>query len=226
VDHDPYVHCPNCLAEYRWGISICTECGSQVVPGPSPAMEDGDEDADLDTPEGDGDAGDVEVVRLPADTAEAEDLFDREARPSRVILCLLPTWEAEGLVAALADEGIGAKLEPTEVDDASQVIVHEPRLGDAQAIMVDFTGDPSLVDYVEFEDAGAGGIDDPDHAGFVEVLSGPMLTIAAQAERLREAGVPVRVALPPEGSDPSAAGSVLVAREDLEVAREVLGMEV
>jgi hypothetical protein len=223
VDHEPYVHCPNCLAEYRWGISICTECGEQVVPGPSPALVD-DENEDVSEPT--DEVGGVEVVRLPGETEASEDLFDREARPSRVILCLLPTWEAEGLVAALADEGIGAKLEPTDVEDAAQVIVHEPRLGDAQAIMVEFTGDPSLVDDVAFEDADAAGIEDPDRDGFVEVVSGPMLTIAAQAERLRAAGVPVRVALPPEGSEPAAAGSVLVAREDLELARDVLGMEV
>ena len=37
---DGLVHCPNCLAEYRRGISVCTECGFQVVDGPSPAMEE------------------------------------------------------------------------------------------------------------------------------------------------------------------------------------------
>lgn len=226
-------HCPNCLAEYRWGVSVCTECGAQVVPGPSPAMEEdwtGDPD-DLDAPH----RAEVEVVRLPAqDPAEdpgnePEDLFAQEERPTRVILCRLETYDAAGLVDALDEEGIGARLGETDADGTAEVMVHDTRLGEAQALMVDYTGDPSLVDGVTFDGHGPSGAEDPGRDGFVEVSSGSMSTVSLQAQRLSEEGIRARLVLPPEGADPTSVksgASVYVSREDLAEARHILGMEV
>jgi hypothetical protein len=114
---DQVSHCPDCLAEYRWGVSVCTECGTQVVPGPSPAMEDewADDRGDAGGPDGIGEPAPVEVVRLPAQSPapeggggdEPQDLFGQEEHPIRVTLCRLEEDDAAGLVDALDDEGIG-----------------------------------------------------------------------------------------------------------------------
>jgi hypothetical protein len=223
-------HCPNCLAEYRWGVSVCTECGTQVVPGPSPAMEDGWTEEPEPAP-----TAQVEVMRLsaqdPAPEAgdESDDLFAQEERPARVILCRIDEDDAAGVVDALDEEGIGARLGRIFEDGTAEVIVHDTRLGEAQAVMVDYMGDPSLVDGVSFDDAGPLSGDDPGRDGYVEVSSGPMSTVSQQAQRLTEEGIAARLVLPPEGADPtSTAGwaSVYVSREDLVEARHILGMEV
>ncbi len=224
-------HCPNCLAEYRWGVSVCTECGTQVIPGPSPAMDD------AWTEEPERAQAEVEVVRLPAQTPaheqgggdEPDDLFGQEERPVRVILCRIEEDDAAGVVDALDEEGIGARLGKAFDDGTAEVIVHDTRLGEAQAVMVDYMGDPSLVDGVTFDEPQPAGGDDPGRGGFVEVSSGSMSTVGLQAQRLTEEGIRARLVLPPEGVDPaSTAGwaSVYVAREDLAEARHILGMEV
>jgi hypothetical protein len=224
-------HCPNCLAEYRWGVSVCTECGTQVVPGPSPAMdEDWNEEPEPAQVE-------VEVVRLPAqepattpaDGDEPDDLFGQEERPVRVILCRIDEDDADGVVDALDEEGIGARLGKIFEDGTAEVIVHDTRLGEAQAVMVDYMGDPSLVDGVAFDDLDPSDAQDPGRDGFVEVSSGAMSTVSLQAQRLTDEGIRARLVLPPEGADPkSTAGwaGVYVSREDLAEARHILGMEV
>ena len=62
-----FTHCPNCLAEYRAGYTLCVDCGSLLVPGPSPAV------ASTDRP-----PGSVEIVDRPADEASPADRFARE----------------------------------------------------------------------------------------------------------------------------------------------------
>jgi hypothetical protein len=235
---DQVSHCPNCLAEYRWGVSVCTECGTQVVPGPSPAMEDDWAD-DPDDPAGDlggiGEPAQVEVVRLPAQSPasdgehEPEDLFGQEEHPTRVILCRLEEDDAAGLVDALDEEGIGARLGDTASDGTAEVMVHDTRLGEAQAVMVDWTGDPSLVDGVVFEGAAPAGADDPGRDGYLEVSSGSMSSMSLQAQRLSEEGIRARLVLPPEGADPASVtsgASLYVSREDLTEARHILGMAI
>jgi hypothetical protein len=228
------LHCPKCLAEYRWGVSTCTEDGTQLVPGPSPAMED-DWSGE---PEGFGEPGsaNVEVVRLQAQSPASgtqdepeEDLFGQEEHPVRVILCRLEAYDAAGLVDTLDEEGIGARLGETAADGTAEVMVHDTRLGEAQALMVDYTGDPSLVDDVSFENPVPSGADDPGRDGYVQVSSGSVGTMSLQAQRLSEEGIRVRLVLPPEGADatsPTSGAGVYVSREDLTEARSVLGMEV
>lgn len=228
------LHCPNCLAEYRWGVSTCTEDGTQLVPGPSPAMQDdwSGESGGFGEP---GSAN-VEVVRLtaqsPASGAQEEseeDLFGQEEHPARVILCRLEAYDAAGLVDSLDEEGIGARLGETAADGTAEVVVHDTRLGEAQAVMVDYTGDPSLVDDVSFENPVPSGADDPGRDGYLQVSSGSVGTMSLQAQRLSEEGIRVRLVLPPEGADatsPTSGAGVYVSREDLTEARSVLGMEV
>jgi hypothetical protein len=232
VTPDGLVHCPNCLTEYRRGISVCTECGFQVVDGPSPAMEE--EYADDPNAAGDpvnAGRGQIEVVRLTAQASDApaEDLFEQEERPTRVILCRIEEDDAAGLVEALDDEGIGARVGETFEDDTAEVIVHDTRLGEAQAIMVDYLGDPTLVDGVTFDNVQPPGADDPGRDGFIEVSSGTMSNVTLQANRLSDEGMRVRLVLPPEGTDPNIPegwSSLYVAQEDLSEARAILGMEV
>jgi len=185
---------------------------------------------------GDPEQANVEVVRLSAEgpergpqDGEGEDLFDQEEHPTRVILCRLETYDAAGLVDALDEEGIGARLGETAPDGTAEVMVHDTRLGEAQAIMVDYTGDPGLVDGVSFEDPAPGGAEDPGRDDYVQVSSGSMSAMSLHAQRLSEEGIPVRLVLPPEGTDAASTtggASVYVSREDLTEARSVLGLEV
>jgi len=215
------VHCPDCGAEYRAGYTICTDCGGLLEPGPTPhGFEDRPADAD-----GDRVAGASFAHR--ADTEDAggrglSDLFEREERPpKRLILAVMVEEDAPGLIEALAAEGIGTRLGERTEDGGVEVLIHDTNLAAAQAVLVEYTGDPSLVDaVVEAEDAAEGGDDDP----FVEVASGVLTGMATQLERLRDAAIEVRVETV-TGDDPArATGALMVPSDDLERARAVLGI--
>src|SRR2546423_490625 len=64
--------------------------------------------------------------------------------------------DAPDLVAALEAESVGARLGDQTDDGGVEVLVHDTDLAAAQAVLVDFTGDPSLVDEV----VGSGTDDD------------------------------------------------------------------
>jgi hypothetical protein len=164
------------------------------------------------------------------DGGDPGDLFEQEEHPIRVMLAVIEREDAPDLVAALEAEGIGARLgEPTE-EDGVEVLVHDTNLAAAQAILVEFTGDPSLVDDVEVEGAeptadeeeAGGGDEDP----LVVVTAAPLPDLGAQAERLAEAGIDVRMEVPGgPHSDPRMTGKIWVDRYVLERARSVLGIE-
>jgi len=170
-------------------------------------------------------AGRVTFADRDRETEDDEpfDLFDREERPpKRLVLAVMVEEDAPDLVAALEAEGVGARLGEHTDDGGVEVLVHDTRLPAAQAVLVDFTGDPSLVDAVVEAD------DDPSEADLdddlVEVMSGGITGMSSQLERLRAAGVDVRVETL---DDPlMAKGTLLVHPDDLERARGILGISI
>ena len=147
------------------------------------------------------------------------DLFEEEERvPRRVVLGVLPRPMAEALIERLTDDEIGARLGTVDESGDVEVIIHDRNLGDAQASLVEVTGDVSLVDDVDSEGEGE----------FAEVAHLAISDAGMQAARLQEAGIEVRVELysDPDGSiDRRAIATLLVPRDELDEAREVLGIE-
>ena len=203
------VHCPDCGAENPAGYTICTECGGLLDPGPthrvaraSFAYRDHTDDA--------------------SGRASSSDLFDREERrPKRLILAVMVEDDAPGLIEALGAEGIGTRLGERTEDGGVEVLIHDTNLAAAQAVLVEYTGDPSLVDaVVEAEDDDATDDDDP----FVEVASGVLAGMATQLERLRDAGIEVRIETATGDDRGRQTGALMVPSDDLERARAVLGI--
>lgn len=226
------VHCPECLAEYRSGVTICPDCGATLVSGPSP----GAAEAELGT---------LEIAYKPGYTLdevmrqneELGDLFDQEERPYRLLLCVLPSDDASDLVEALESEGIGARL-GANLTDATQVWIHGFHLPRAQALLAEFTGDPGLLDEIgdpTMEEVGASADADEkpfdsEHEAaedaFVQVADSMKASDArSAANRLRGFGIDVRLEI---GQDESslilARASVLVPRSQLDEARRILGI--
>jgi hypothetical protein len=175
--------------------------------------------------------------RLPRSTEEdapehdASDLFWQEEHPLRVRLAIIAREDALDFVAALEGEGVGAHIGDPTPEDGVEIIVHDVNLAAAQAILVDFTGDPSLVDDIEVEPSERESEDSiwpdgrPDAGGFVEVSSVRFVDLDAQAQTLATAGMDVHVEILP-GVDPHrTSGTIWVAREDLDRARETLHIE-
>jgi hypothetical protein len=216
------VHCPDCGAEYRAGYTICTDCGGLLEPGPTPEdFRDRQDDRG-----GDRVTGVSFAYRADTDDASASaspsDLFEREERsPTRLILAVMVEEDAPGLIDALRAEGIGSRIGERTQDGGVEVLIHDTNLAAAQAVLVEYTGDPSLVDaVVEAEDADESDDDD----SFVEVASGALAGMAPQLERLRAAGIEVRVETA-AGDDPTrGTGALMVPSDDLERARAVLGI--
>jgi hypothetical protein len=91
---------------------------------------------------------------------------------------------------------------------------------DAQAVLVEFTGDISLVDDIAVDPEGGVASD-------LAVVTWMRLSdVGVQANRLREAGVDVRLELPDEAerTSPVAQAAILVPVEELDHAREILGI--
>src|SRR5947207_8015813 len=166
------VRCPDCGAENRARYTICTECGGLLEHGPTHRVAPASFAYRADTDEASG-------------NASSSDLFDREERPpKRLILAVMVEDDAPGLIEALGAEGIGTRLRERTPDGGVEVLIHDTNLAAAQAVLVDYTGDPSLVDaVVEAESADEEVGDDP----FVEVSSGALAGMAPQVERLRAA---------------------------------------
>ena len=130
--------------------------------------------------------------------------------------------DAPGLIEALGAEGIGTRLGERTQDGGVEVLIHDTNLAAAQAVLVEYTGDPSLVDaVVEAEDAD---VADEDDDRFVEVASGVLAGMATQLERLRDAGIEVRVETATGDDQSRATGTLMVPSDDLERARAVLGI--
>jgi hypothetical protein len=180
-----YTHCPNCLTEHRAGSTICTVCGSLLVPGPAPILE---------PTEIGGAVGRIEVVRA-GDPSEEPDRF------------------------ALEEQEIGARRGEDTGEGAAEILIHAANLIDAQAVLVEFTGDVALVDDI--------AVDGSDDASWAVVTWVRFADAGVRANRLREGGLDVRLELPDgDGRDHMAAEvAILVAHDDLEEARTLLGIE-
>ena len=206
-----YTHCPNCLAEYGPWSTTCLDCGSALVPGPSPAQEETEE---VET-------GRLEVVERDGDPAAGSlDRFALEEEP--VVLTSMVEEDVDAFLSALDDEEIGGRRgEPTD-GGGVEIVVHAANLIDAQAVLVEFTGDVRLVDDIGVEDTVDG-----DRAGDLAIVTWTRISeVGVQANRLRERGVDVRIELPGEAerASPTAQAAILVPVEDLDRAREILGI--
>src|SRR5205823_8504483 len=204
------VHCPDCGAEYRSGYTICTDCGGLLESGPTHRVAPASFAYRADADDASG-------------SASSPDLFEREERPpKRLILAVMVEDDAPGLIEALGAEGIGTRLGERTQDGGVEVLIHDTNLAAAQAVLVEYTGDPSLVDaVVEAEDAD---LADEDDDRFVEVASGVLAGMATQLERLRDAGIEVRVETATGDDQARASGALMVPSDDLERARAVLGI--
>jgi hypothetical protein len=203
-----YTHCPNCLAEYGAWSTIRLACGSVLVPGPAP------------TPE--VEPGRLEVMELAEDSVTGSlDRFALEEEP--VVLTSMIEENVDAFLAALDEEEIGARRGERTDDGGVGIIVHAANLIDAQAVLVEFTGDVALVDEIAVDP-------DEDRAAESEMAVVTWIRVrdvGAQASRLREAGLDVRIELPDqaERASPAALAAILVPVEELDRAREILGIE-
>ena len=203
-----FTHCPNCLAEYRAGYTLCQDCGSLLVPGPSPAV------ASTDRP-----PGSVEIADGPPDEPSAADRFAREETP--IVLVSIVDEDVDAFLAALEDQRIGARRGAATDDGGVEILIHESNLADAQAVLVDFTGDVQLVDEIGLgsEVDGATAADD-----LSVVTWTPIADAGVQANRLRDRGLDVRIEIPTDVS-PGVRAAILVPANDLAEARAILGIE-
>ena len=205
-----YTHCPNCLAEYGAWSTICLECGTALVSGPSPAQEEIEEV----TP------GRVEVVEQVGDATTGTDRFANEEDP--VVLTSMIEEDVDAFLAALDEDEIGARRgEPTD-DGGVAIVVHASNLIDAQAVLVEFSGDVGLVDDIAVDPE-----QDGDASDMAVVTWTRLQDVGVQANRLREGGVDVRIELPGEAerASPTPQAAILVPIEELKRAREILGIE-
>jgi hypothetical protein len=177
------------------------------VAGPSPAQEEVER-------------GRVEVIERDEGSATGSlDRFALEVEP--VVLTSMIEEDVDAFLSALDEEEIGARRGEPTGDGGVEIVVHAANLMDAQAVLVEFTGDISLVDDIAV---------DPDQEGAASDMAVVTWTrlndVGVQANRLREGGVDVRIELPDETerTSPAAQAAILVPVEELERAREILGI--
>jgi hypothetical protein len=204
---ETYRHCPNRGAEYRLGFTICSECGSSLVPGPAPSQD----------PEEPPDPGRLDHV----DTAPLQVERDRFAmEEAAIVLTSIVEEDVDAFLAALEEQEIGARRGERTGDGGIEILVHAANVADAQAVLVEFTGDVSLIDEIGVDDEASGGAD------MAVVASARLQDAGAQASRLRDRGIDVRIELPNDpGRELSPMATILVPWEQLDEAREILGIE-
>jgi hypothetical protein len=168
--------------------------------------------------------GTLTVIGRPPDDGadDPHDLFaDEERSPRRMILAVMVPEDGPAFVAALEREGIGARLGAATDDGGVEVLVHDTHLPEAQAVLVEFTGDESLAEYVVEADGGWGERDHDE--GFVQVATGSMADMAHVVERVRDAGIDVVLWTSPGDGSPTAA--VGVPEDRFAEAQRLAGIE-
>jgi hypothetical protein len=185
---------------------ICVDCGTLLVDGPSPVQR----------PVA---PGGIEVVERSEDPASGSaDRFALEETP--LVLTSMVLEDTDAFLAALDDEEIGGRRGEPTGDGGIEIVVHAANLIDAQAVLVEFTGDVRLVDEIGVDDA-------PDRERDLAVVTWTRLQdVGVHANRLREGGVDVRLELPDEAErgSPTVQAAILVPVDDLDRAREILGI--
>jgi hypothetical protein len=83
--------------------------------------------------------------------APPADLFEDEEHPVPIVLCLLSAYDAGDLVDKLERHGIGARLGNRQPDKTVEVVIHHFHLPEAQAVLVEFTGDAGILDEMSGE---------------------------------------------------------------------------
>ncbi len=81
--------------------------------------------------------------------APPTDLFEDEEYPARIVLCVLSAYDAGDLVDKLERHGIGARLGNRQPDETVEVVIHHFHLPEAQAVLVEFTGDAGVLDEID-----------------------------------------------------------------------------
>jgi hypothetical protein len=177
-----------------------------LVPGPAPILE---------PTEIGGAVGGI-VVRA-GDPSEEPDRFALEETP--IVLTTIVDEDVDAFLAALEEQEIGARRGEDTGEGAAEILIHAANLIDAQAVLVEFTGDVALVDDI--------AVDGSDDASWAVVTWVRFADAGVRANRLREGGLDVRLELPDgDGRDHMAAEvAILVAHDDLEEARTLLGIE-
>src|SRR6266508_4350858 len=185
--------------------------------------------------------------------APPTDLFEDEEYPARIVLCVLSAYDAGDLVDKLERHGIGARLGNRQPDETVEVVIHHFHLPEAQAVLVEFTGDAGVLDEidedVEADEPSPEAPEDPsslpdawreasqrvwgtqlkaqlEPTSQGELDDGEYVKISstlADAERLEAAGIAFLVRGPSPGEGRNLA-HVLVPRADLARAREILGI--
>lgn len=181
--------------------------------------------------------GVIEIVRTDQQPDGAtgadddpQDLFATEEHPRRLVLCRLYDDDARDLVDLLERQGIGARLGPHGTEGTTQVLIHDARLPDAQAVMADFLGaDQPLDEPVEAAGEAAremsesldawdqantrlwGETERPPGSGgdadanvdeeFVLLMSTNVVDAHHQAARLSAEGIDVKIWMPNEGPE-------------------------
>jgi hypothetical protein len=232
---DDGARCPACGELSPPDRLACIHCGSPLLVATSRGRTDATgEDRPEEEEEGPA-RGRLEVTRRgrPADengsddADDRDDLFSREATPRTVTLVTLPESEARDLIRTLEAEGIGARLEGRN-DGSADVLVHDPNLPEAQAALVEFTGELRLVDEIDVDDEGSDSEGRVAAAPAEELV--PLTTVDLRqagplAGRLLDQGLDVRLELPPlDTAFGSRMATLYVRRGELARARESLGI--
>jgi hypothetical protein len=165
---------------------------------------------------------------VPMGGSEADDdLFASEER--RVVLVSIPDEDVDGLLAALADWEIGARRGRTAEDGTVEILIHASNVPDAQAVLVEHFGDVRLVDDIAASgrDDLAGPGDDSDNPGdgYELLITTTLRDAGSQGNRLRDAGIDVRVEIRNRDDPSTAACALYVLAVHTERAREILGIE-
>ena len=212
-------HCPVCGIEYGADAFLCPADGSTLIAGPREHTSEAsdraaDEDLDDEAPPPRG----TLTVLDPASGGEAEtSLFEQEEHPERMILTNMSRADAGEFIEKLESEGVGAKLGEATEGDGVEILIHEPNVAVAQAVLVEFTGDESLPDDIEPQDGHDGGM--------VEVGRFSMLDAQAHIDRLLRAGLDVTLRPPPPDTPAMLAAAVVsVGVDDAAAARTILGI--
>jgi hypothetical protein len=209
VSAEAFTHCPNCLAEHRAGFTICTNCGSLLVEGRAPIRDEHEGVSES--------APGALAFGVRERDEEERDRFSLEETP--VVLTAIVPEDVDAFLAALDEEEIGARAGEATDDGGVEILVHAANVSDAQAVLVEFTGDVTLVDDI--------GVETDGRDAMAVVATARLGDAGAMAARLRERGLDVRIELPEPamGQTLDRSASILVAEEELERAREILGIE-